>query len=324
LAQVLRHVPAVSDPRVLVDAATRDDAAVFQVAADRALVATVDFFTPIVDDPYTFGRIAVANALSDLYAMGAKPLFGLNLVAWPRKPEVLALLGDTLRGGADTAREAGLLILGGHSIDDEEPKYGLVAIGEAHPDRLITNRGASPGDRLVLTKPLGTGILSTALKQDLIGEADMAAAVESMTTLNVAGMEAMLALGSAVHAGTDVTGFGLIGHLRNLLEGAELSARVDSAHVPMFAGAASLVAKRAIPGGTARNRETADSFTTWAPSLDAATRTLLCDAQTSGGLLIAVAQNAVDRLLKELSSRGVAGAVIGHVTAGAAGTVEVT
>jgi len=320
---VLRHVPAVSDPRVLVDAATRDDAAVFQVAADRALVATVDFFTPIVDDPYTFGRIAVANALSDLYAMGARPLFGLNLVAWPRKPEVLALLGDTLRGGADIAREAGLLILGGHSIDDEEPKYGLVAIGEAHPDRLMTNRGAAPGDRLVLTKPIGTGILSTALKRDLIGETEMADAIRSMTTLNAAGMEAMLALGPAVHAGTDVTGFGLIGHLRNLLEGADLSARIDSTRVPMFAGAESLAAKRAIPGGTARNREAADTFTTWASTVADATRTLLCDAQTSGGLLIAVAQDAADRLVKELESRGVSGAVIGHVTAGPAGSIEV-
>jgi selenide,water dikinase len=324
LAQVLRHVPAVSDPRVLVDAATRDDAAVFQVAPDRALVATVDFFTPIVDDPYTFGRIAVANALSDLYAMGARPLFGLNLVAWPRRPEVLALLGDTLRGGADTAREAGLLILGGHSIDDEEPKYGLVAIGEARPDRLITNRGAAPGDRLILTKPIGTGILSTALKRDLIGEMDMADAIGSMTTLNAAGMEAMLALGPAVHAGTDVTGFGLIGHLRSLLEGADLAARIDATRVPMFAGAASLAAKGAIPGGTDRNREAANAFTTWAPSVGEATRTLLCDAQTSGGLLMAVAEDAADRMLTELTSRGVSAAVIGHVTAGSVGSIEVT
>jgi selenide,water dikinase len=323
LAQVLRHVPAVSDPRVLVDAATRDDAAVFQVAGDRALVATVDFFTPIVDDPYTFGRIAVANALSDLYAMGARPLFGLNLVAWPRDPAVLDLLGDTLRGGADTAREAGLLVLGGHSIDDVEPKYGLVALGEAHPDRIVTNRGARAGDRLVLTKPIGTGILSTALKREMIREADMADAITSMTTLNAAAMEAMLALGSDVRAATDVTGFGLIGHLRNLLEAAAVSARLVAAQVPLFERAASLAAKGAVPGGTTRNREAADEYTKWSSSVNDTTRTLLCDAQTSGGLLIAVAEGAAEALLTQLRSGGATGTVIGHVTAGSSGAIEV-
>ena len=317
---MLRHVPAVSDPRVLVDAATRDDAAVFQVAADRAFVATVDFFTPIVDDPYTFGRIAVTNALSDLYAMGARPLFGLNLVAWPRDPAVLDLLGDTLRGGADTAREAGLLVLGGHSIDDVEPKFGLVAIGEAHPDRIVTNRGTVAGDRLVLTKPVGTGILSTALKREMIREGDMADAIDSMTTLNAAAMDAMLALGPAVHAATDVTGFGLIGHLHNLLEGATLSARIDAARVPFFHKAALFAAKDATPGGTARNREAANEYTTWSSSVTEATRTLLCDAQTSGGLLIAVANDATEHLLTELRQRGATGTAIGSVTAGSVGT----
>jgi len=320
---VLRHVPAVSDPRVLVDAATRDDAAVFQVAADRALVATVDFFTPIVDDPYTFGRIAVANALSDLYAMGARPLFGLNLVAWPRDPAVLDLLGDTLRGGADTARDAGLLVLGGHSIDDVEPKYGLVAIGEVHPDRIVTNRGAEAGDRLVLTKPIGTGILSTALKREMISEGDMTDAIDSMTTLSAAAMEAMLVLGPAVHAATDVTGFGLIGHLRNVLEGAALSARIDSTRVPFFDKAVTFAAQDAIPGGTARNRKAANEHTTWSSSVPETTRTLLCDAQTSGGLLIAVDHDETDHLLTELRQRGAAGTVIGHVTAGTVGRVDV-
>lgn len=321
---MLRHVPVIDDPRVLVDAATRDDAAVFQLAPDRALVATVDFFTPIVDDAYTFGRIAAANALSDLYAMGARPLFALNLVAWPRTPEVLALLGETLRGGADVARAAGLLILGGHSIEDVEPKYGLVAIGEAHPDRLLTNRGARLGDRLVLTKPIGTGILATGLKRDALTEDGMAEAVGWMTTLNAGAMEAALALGGSVHACTDVTGFGLLGHLRNMLEGGSLAARVDSSAVPIMTGARALVASGAVPGGTVRNREAAAGYTTWDPSVSDETQTLLCDAQTSGGLLLAVAPDATDRLAQELAHRDVTGWSIGEIVPGTAGTVEVT
>ena len=320
---MLRHVPAIDDPRVLVDAATRDDAAVFQLAPDRALVATVDFFTPIVDDAYTFGRIAAANALSDLYAMGARPLFALNLVAWPRSPEVLALLGETLRGGADVARDAGLLILGGHSIDDVEPKYGLVAIGEAHPDRLLTNRGAHPRDRLILTKPLGTGILATGLKREALSEADMAEAVGWMTTLNLGAMEAALAVGAAVHACTDVTGFGLIGHLRNMLEGSPVGARVHSAAVPVMTGARDLAASGAVPGGTVRNREAAAEYTSWHSSVSDETQILLCDAQTSGGLLLAVAADAAGRLAQELAHRGVTGWTIGEIVPGGAGTVEV-
>jgi len=308
-------VPAISDPRVLVDAATRDDAAVFLVTPDRALVATVDFFTPIVDDPYAFGRIAAANALSDLYAMGARPLFALNLVAWPRGPALLALLGDTLRGGADIAREAGMLILGGHSIDDPEPKYGMVAIGEAHPDRLLMNRGARAGDRIVLTKPIGTGILATGLKRDLVGEGDVAEAVHWMTTLNAAAMEAALAAGGTVHACTDVTGFGLLGHLRNVLERSGVAARLEAAAVPLLPRAHELVTRGAIPGGTITNRAAADAYTIWDAGVDDATRTLLCDAQTSGGLLIIVAPDACDALLGALAVRGVPGTAIGHVTA---------
>jgi selenide,water dikinase len=315
-------VPAIDDPRVLVDAATRDDAAVFQVAPERALVATVDFFTPIVDDAYTFGRVAAANALSDLYAMGARPLFGLNLVAWPRSDEMLSLLAETLRGGADVAREAGLLILGGHSIDDAEPKYGLVAIGEAHPARLLTNRGALPGDRLVLTKPIGTGILATALKRDLLAEGGMAEAVGWMTTLNAGAMEAALALGSAVHACTDVTGFGLLGHLRNLLGGGGVAARLRAAAVPLLSGARDWAARDAVPGGTVRNQEAAVAWTTWAPAVPEALRILLCDAQTSGGLLLAVSEAGEPVLHRELALRGATGWTVGEVVAGA-GTVEV-
>ena len=208
-------MPVASDPRILVDAATRDDAAVFQMAPDRAIVATVDFFTPIVDDAYDFGRIAAANAFSDVYAMGATPLIALNLVGWPRDTVPLELLGDVLRGGQDIAREAGAFVLGGHSVDDPEPKYGMVAIGEVHPARIVTNAGARPGDALVLTKPIGTGILTTALKRDLLTAADLAPAVAVMTTLNAGAARALRAVD--VHAATDVTGFGLLGHLSSLL-----------------------------------------------------------------------------------------------------------
>ena len=320
---MLRHVPAVSDPRVLVDAATRDDAAVFQVALDRALVATVDFFSPIVDEPFTFGRIAAANALSDLYAMGAKPLFGLNLVAWPRAPEMLELLGDTLAGGAAVAREAGLLILGGHSIDDAEPKYGLVAVGEVHPDRILTIRGARPGDALVLTKPLGTGILSTALKRDLIAEPAMAEAVRWMTTLNRDAMEAALTLGDAVHACTDVTGFGLLGHLNNMLVASGAAARIRWRSIRLLPGTMELAQRGAVPGGTARNLETAKGYTRFDPSLPEPARLLLADAQTSGGLLLAVDGAAAGQLTAELGARGAGNAVIGEVIEAGAGMIEV-
>jgi selenide,water dikinase len=319
---VLRHVPAVSDPRVLVDAAMRDDAAVFQVALDRALVATVDFFTPIVDEPFTFGRIAAANALSDLYAMGARPLFGLNLVAWPRAPEMLELLGDTLAGGAAVAREAGLLILGGHSIDDPEPKYGLVAVGEAHPDRLLTIRGARPGDALVLTKPLGTGILSTALKRDFIGEPGMAEAVRWMTALNQGAMEAALALGDAVHGCTDVSGFGLLGHLNNLLGASGAAARIHWEAIRLLPDTMELAQRGAVPGGTTRNLEAAARYVRFAADVPVPARILLADAQTSGGLLIAVAGGAAGKLTAELAARGAGNAVIGDVIEAGAGGQE--
>lgn len=316
-------MPAVEDPRVLVDAATRDDAAVFQVAPDRALVVTVDFFSPIVDDPHTFGAIAATNALSDLYAMGARPLFGLNLVAWPRASEVLALLGETLRGGADVARQAGLLILGGHSIDDPEPKYGLVAVGEAHPDRIVRISGARPGDQLVLTKPIGTGILSTALKRDLIAERDMAEAVRGMTTLNAAAMDAMLALGKDLHACTDVTGFGLLGHLHNMMRASGVGARLQAGAVPVFAKVPELAAAGAVPGGTTRNLEAAAEYARWGAHVSGVLRTVLADAQTSGGLLITAAPDAAPRLLGELAARQTLAVIVGEVIAHPTGVVEV-
>jgi len=317
LTQVLRHVPSVTDPRVLVSAETRDDAAVFQLTDDRAIVATLDFFTPIVDDAYAFGAIAAANAFSDVYAMGAKPLFALNLVAWPRDPEMLELLAETVRGGSDTAARAGALVLGGHSVDDPEPKYGMVAIGEAHPAEIRTVSRAVPGDMLVLTKPLGTGILSTALKRDAIQEREMAAAVTAMSTLNADAADAMRALGDAVHAATDVTGFGLLGHLRNMVTASRRRARIHTSQLPVFEHVKALIEAGHVPGGTKRNQEQADEYTTWGRDVGASMRTLVCDAQTSGGLLIAVAPDRTDQLVAELKKRGTpSAAVIGEIEEG--------
>ena len=315
-------MPLPSDPRILVDAASRDDAAVFQVAPDRALVATVDFFTPIVDDAYDFGRIAATNAFSDVYAMGAAPLFALNVVGWPRERLPLELLGDVLRGGADVARAAGAFVVGGHSVDDPEPKYGMVVIGEVHPERIVTNAGARPGDALVLTKPIGTGILTTALKRDLLPASALVDAVESMTTLNAGAARAMLATG--VHAATDVTGFGLLGHLRNMLRRERRRGRAGRG-ARARAGAH---ARDARPGRRSRRdpaqpREPRRSgpVPRLAGELE---RLLLADAQTSGGLLIALAAERVDRLQEALAREGLApAAVIGRVTAAQAGTIIV-
>lgn len=321
---MLRHVPVIDDPRVLVASATRDDAAVFRMSDQRAIVATVDFFTPIVDDAYTFGAIAAANAFSDLYAMGARPLFALNLVGWPREPDMLELLGETVRGAGDVARQAGAFVLGGHSIDDREPKFGMVAIGEAHPDEIVTIERARAGAKLVLTKPVGTGVLSTALKRDLVTEQDMEVAIRCMTTLNAGAMRAMRTVRDAVYAATDVTGFGLLGHLHNMLEASAVGARVRADAVPVFAGVRGLIEQKAVPGGTTRNLEAAAEWTTWADGVDSPTRTILCDAQTSGGLLIAVAPDAVDQLVASLRREATpAVAVIGELVEDASAGIQV-
>jgi len=318
----LRHVPTLTDPRILVDASTRDDAAVYQLTPDRALVATVDFFTPIVDDAYDFGRIAAANAFSDVYAMGGTPLLALNLVGWPRDKLPYELLGDVLRGGADIAREAGAFVLGGHSVDDPEPKYGMVAIGEVHPDRIVTLARAQVGDALVLTKPIGTGVLTTALKRDLLTAADLVPAVKSMATLNAGAARAMLATG--VHAATDVTGFGLIGHLHNMLAASGVAAELDASAVPQLPRAAEVVERGAIPGGTKHNREALAAHVSFAAGVTETTRVLLFDAQTSGGLLIAVPPERADALIAALRREGTpAAARIGRLVTGRPGAIAI-
>ncbi len=286
-------------------------------------MATVDFFTPIVDDAYTFGAIAAANAFSDLYAMGATPLLALNLVAWPRDTEMLTLLGEVIRGAGDVSQRANALILGGHSIDDPEPKFGMVAIGEVSPDAVMTNAGARPGDRIVLTKSLGTGILSTALKHGRITESEMAVAIRSMVTLNDGAAAAMRAAGAVVHAATDVTGFGLLGHLHNVLAASGTAARVDAASVPTFADLERHIAEGAVPGGTKRNLEAAESYTTWSGVSDVL-KTILADAQTSGGLLMTIEEAATDSLVHALEAASTPeAAVIGQVIEGTPGAIEV-
>jgi selenide,water dikinase len=320
LAQVLRHLPNIADPRVLIDAATKDDAAVFVLSPERALVATVDFFTPIVDNPAAWGAIAVANALSDIYAMGGTPLFGLNLVGWPRELP-FEMLGEVLRGATEVTERARCLVLGGHSIDSAEPTFGMAVIGEVHPDRMLTNAGACAGDILVLTKPLGTGILATALKRDALLEGGMADAVKSMTTLNDGAMRAALQVG--VSAATDVTGFGLLGHLANMLEASKVAAEVYFENLPILPHARSLAARGVVPGGTERNLAALDTVE-WAPDLSATDRYLCVDAQTSGGLLLAVPYENEAALLAALREQQTpAAAVVGRIKGGPAGHMRV-
>ena len=305
---------------LLVGAAEGDDAAVLRLDDERALVLTTDFFTPIVDDARDWGRIAAANALSDVYAMGGRPLIALNLTAWPGTTLPLSILADVLRGGAEVAAGAGCLVVGGHTIDDPEPKYGMAVVGLASPSRLFTIDAAQPGDTLVLTKPLGTGVIATAHKRDAAAPEVLRAAVASMTTLNAAASEA--ALGAGVSAATDVTGFSLLGHLHRMLRASGAAAVVSAGAVPLLAGALELTAAGYVSGGTRNNIAYLEAWTSISAAVPADVAVLLQDAQTSGGLLLATA--APDVLLAELGRRGTLAAIVGQVTSGPAGQVAVT
>ncbi len=295
------------DPNLLVGTETGDDAGVYRIGEDTALVLTVDFFPPIVDDPFSFGSIAVANSLSDIYAMGGKPLLGLNIVGFPAElPK--DILGEILRGGSTKAREAGCLIIGGHTVDDREPKYGLAAVGLVEPGKQITNAGAKPGDRLVLTKPLGTGIITTAGKNGVARPEVIEGAVAAMSTLNRAASEAMVKVG--VNAATDVTGFGLMGHLKGMVEGSDVGAVLRLSNIPVLPGVWELLDQGIAPGGTHRNLDGVDRSVSWHPEISEAAKLLLCDAQTSGGLLISVPGERTDSLMKELQAGGVADSVV--------------
>ena len=309
----MRRLRLPLDERVLVGFGTNDDAGVYQLSDDLAIVQTVDFFTPIVDDAFDFGRIAAANALSDVYAMGARPITALNIAAFPEDLP-LDVLERVLAGGAEIATEAGVALLGGHTIVDDEPKYGMAVTGLVHPAKIITNAGARPGDALFLTKPLGTGVLATALKRGAIGEVDFAPAAASMTRLNRHASSAMIAAGAS--AATDVTGYGLLGHARELALASGVRLELQAAAVPVLANVRTLVERGLIPGGSKANAALHAGFTEFGANIDAATRVILSDAQTSGGLLIAVAPERAALLQSALHASGTLDAQIGWVTDG--------
>ena len=318
---MLRQLPPVCDPNLLVGPGTADDAAVYRLSEGTALVQTVDFFPPVVDDAFSFGEIAAANAMSDVYAMGGRPLLALNVVGFPVDlPK--EILGRVLQGGAAKAQEAGVIVVGGHTVDDAEPKYGMAVTGIVEPGRQITNAGARPGDALILTKPIGTGIITTAGKRQQVDAVVLDNAISVMGALNRAASEAMLEVG--VHACVDVTGFGLIGHLLGMLRASGASAEVSFEDVPLLDGAAGLVDAGIFPGGTERNLRAADESVEWSTGLRENDKLLLCDAQTSGGLLMAVPESRAGLLLAALERRGVTGAaVVGGITGEGAARVVV-
>jgi selenide,water dikinase len=313
LRSVMERVSPTTNDRVLVGYGSSDDAGVYLVRDDLALVSTVDFFTPIVDDPYDFGRIAATNALSDVYAMGGRPLFALNIVAFPEDLD-LAILVRILEGGAAVARRAGVAILGGHTIKDDEPKYGMAVTGVVDPHRTVRNAGARVGDVLVLTKPLGTGILTTARKKDVISDEDLHEAIRWMTMLNDRACEAMLA--ADAHAATDVTGFGLLGHAENMARASGVRLSIDASAVPFMSGVLELISQGIVPGGTRHNAQTHAEFTDFADPVPEPVRIGLSDAQTSGGLLISLATNRVEGLARDLLACGALAAVVGKVREG--------
>jgi len=300
---VLRQLPQVSDPNLLVGINTSDDAAVYRLTDDIALVQTVDFFPPVVDDPYYFGAIAVANAVSDVYAMGGRPLTGLNLVCYPIESLPEEILVEILRGGADKAKEAGVTIVGGHTIDDPEPKYGMSVTGLITPGKQVTNAGAQSGDILYLTKPLGIGIITTAIKAGVATEEVIQLAMKTMATLNKAAAEAMMKVG--VNACTDITGYGLLGHLLEMTKGSHVRATIYRSRVPVIPEAVELADMGVVPGGTVRNMAFLEGQVEWHPETDELDKFILADAQTSGGLLIAVPPERAPALEAALKAAGV-------------------
>jgi selenide,water dikinase len=318
----LKDLPGFEHPDLLVGCALPDDAGVFRINEDLALVQTVDFFTPVVDDPYQFGQVAAANALSDVYAMGGKPLTALNIVAFPTCTLGIEVLREIVRGGCDKVAEAGAVVLGGHSVEDAEPKYGLAVTGLVHPDKIVTNSGAQPGDYLVLTKPLGTGVLATALKAGMLEPEDEKVFVEVMATLNAAASKAMTRIG--VSACTDITGFGLLGHLREMACNSKVDAEVWVSQVPFLPRALEFASIGILPGGTYANKEYVAPFVEFAEGISETEKDLLNDPQTSGGLLIAVPEDRKDALEEELRNQGVASyRVIGRIVGKGKGKIVV-
>ncbi|BCV21857.1 selenide, water dikinase [Moorella sp. Hama-1] len=323
LNQVLQYLPAMADPNLLVGMNSVDDAGVYRLTDDLAIIQTVDFFTPIVDDPYLYGQIAAANALSDVYAMGGRPVTALNLVAFPSKKVDVTVLGEILRGGADKILEAGAVLVGGHSIDDDEPKYGLAVTGVIHPEHIITNCAARPGDQLVLTKPLGTGIITTAIKAEMAPPGLEEQVSRWMATLNREAALAMVAAGA--HACTDITGFGLLGHGVEMARGSGVDLVFNAGAIPVLPHARELAAMGLVPGGAYNNRHYVENSVRIDAGVPEDLRDVLYDPQTSGGLLIAVGRDRVTDLLADLDARGVKEArVIGRVEAGSGQVIVLT
>lgn len=321
LEKVLKSMPAVVSKELLVGIDTRDDAAIFKIGEGKALVQTVDFFTPIVDDAYLFGQIAAANALSDIYAMGGKPLTAMNLAGFPCEMD-MSILADILKGGREKVEEAGAIIVGGHTIEDAEPKYGLSITGMIDPEEVITVSAARPGDKLVLTKPLGVGILSTALKGQFVSEEDMREAIDGMRRLNEDASEAMKKVG--VKACTDITGFGLLGHLYTMLKESKVAAIIEAKAVPVWPGVYEHAQQGLVPGGAGKNRDYLKNIVTFDSSVDRIRQDILFDPQTSGGLLIAVPQGRVGELVDLLrEAKAVSVAQIGEIVEDKAGKIQV-
>ena len=320
LLPLLGMLPPIADPNVLIGSATADDAAVYKLSDELTLVFTTDFFTPIVDDPRDFGRVAAANALSDVYAMGGKPLTALSIVGFPDNLPA-AILGDILAGAAAIAAEAGVAIVGGHTIKSEEPIFGLAVVGTIHPDRVLSNAGAKPGDVLILTKPIGLGIITTAAKNDQDTLGAIGEAIRLMTTLNRAAAEVFTRF--EVHALTDVTGFGLLGHLRNMTAASSVTAEVWADAVPVLSAAREYVYAGIAPGGTRANRKFLADWVDFGADVDEANQLLLSDAQTSGGLLAAVPSASADGIVRALAGAGVAGVVVGRITGPGTGRIAV-
>jgi selenide,water dikinase len=310
---VLRHLPkTVPNPNLLVGLDTADDAGVYKITDDIALVQTLDFFTPIVDDPYMFGQIAAANSLSDIYAMGGKPLTVMNIVGFPISTLDKSILADILRGAGDKVIESGATLVGGHSIEDKEPKFGLSCTGTVHPDKVRANAGAKPGDRLILTKPIGVGIQTTAIKSDLLTEEELDRVMTVMATLNKYAAEAMENFD--VNACTDITGFGLLGHTAEIAKGSGVGIVIENAKVPVLPRTRELAEEGIIPGGTKANHRWLSDSVQYEANIDEVSQYILCDAVTSGGLLISVPQDQADSLLQELKEKGVEAADIGYAT----------
>lgn len=319
----MRDLPLVQDPNLLTGFEHAEDAGVYKLSADLAIVQTVDFFTPTVDDPFVFGQIAAANALNDIYAMGAKPLTAMNIVCFPIKTMDISVLRKVLHGGLDKMREAGALLVGGHSVEDNEIKYGLSVTGIVHPDKVLFNRGARAGDKLVLTKALGTGIISTAIKAGETSEKQTENVINSMSALNKKASEMMIAAGE-VHACTDITGFGFLGHACEMIEGGDVGLRIDSAAVPVFDGVRDLMETGFVPGGLYRNKNFRLNQVEKKPSCPDWLFDLLFDPQTAGGLFFSLPAPKAQKLAEEMRAAGIAdAAVVGEVVKENAGKIFV-